>query len=459
MKRIENILYRNVNVIPMNTETILPAQDVYIDNGIIAKIEPAGKSAKQEKYTEIDGTGKYLMPALWDMHVHLFNDEFLDYLLSWGVTTVLNLWGFPQILKWKRQIASGERIGPDIYSSGPIIDSTNTYSGVTIAKTREEARQAVIDTKAAGYDFVKIYNNLTEEAYDEIAKACKELGMRLVGHLPNVHNPDYTGERRDYEIWQETIEHIVFLNEDNVEKIAASGIWYDPTFLVDDIPDGNFDVIDDKWWAVINTLRPGIRDFYWKLISLGHDDTKPEGFQKTVRRDQDYYGRVFREFISKGGRWMLGTDSGFANVVPGYSVHQELGYVVGHGITNYQALRAATLSGTEFLGVGSHLGSVEVGKEAQLLLLNNNPLTDIRNTLDIASLLKRDEYFTAQDLQGIRDAAYSRPESSVECALLEDKYKGVQAMLYYMPKDKQNSPSAELLRKYLQSNPEQAKQV
>ena len=413
MKHVEHVLYRNVNVLPINTDAILPARDVYVDNGIITKIALAEKTIGQGQSLEVDGTNKYLMPALWDMHVHLFNDEFMDYLLSWGVTTVVNLWGFPKVLKWRRQVAAGRRIGPDIYTSGPIIDSLPTYPMITIAKTPEEARQAVVDTKKAGYDFVKIYNNLTEDVYKEVYTACKELGIRLVGHLPNVHNSDYTGENRDYEIWQETIEHILFLNDNSVARAAASGVWLDPTFLVEEI---HKDGIDTETRHVIDGLRPGIRDFYWKTITQLHKKPR-EGAQKTVRREAAYSGRMLREYTSKGGRWMIGTDSGFSNVVPGYSLHRELECVVKHGLTPYQALRASTLAGAEFLGLDARHGSVEEGKEAQLLLLNKNPLADIRNTLDIASLLKRDQYYTAKNLQDIRLKAHDRRELSVDSTL------------------------------------------
>lgn len=250
---------KNANVISMVNDMIQNNMDVVIKDGYIVEVQ---NTTDEFNEYDIDCTGKYIIPALWDMHYHIFYADYLEYALSYGVTTVLNLHGYKEILKWRKQMEAGKRIGADIYTTGTIIDSMPDGLGLGFKEvyTREEARRAVIKCQEDGYDFIKIYNNLTPECYDEIAKTAKEIGIRVFGHLPNCINAHYTKENIDYEIKQETIEHLLFLNDNNVESAARQGVWLDPTFIVEKSFRG---IISDEAKEEFKYMRKGIRNFVW----------------------------------------------------------------------------------------------------------------------------------------------------------------------------------------------------
>lgn len=408
MKKTPALVLCNAAVIPIDRAGLLAGHDVVVRDGVIAELCPT-RGADAYDIPAVDCTGKFLLPALWDMHVHLFNDEFLDYTLAWGVTSVLNMWGFPQHLKWRREIESGRRLGPDLYTTGPIIDSLPTYPLIMLAQTPQQARQAVLDTKAAGYDFVKIYNNLTPDVYAAIGQAAAEAGIDVIGHLPNCANADYTGKDENYAIRQKSIEHILFLNDNNLDKIIRQGVWLDPTFMVERVfRDG-----PDAGMRAAAELRPMIRSVYWKALGGQHQRPR-EGAQKTVRKDLACYDDLFRRFLQRGGRVLLGTDSGFPGVVPGYALHEELSAAVEHGMTPADALRAATLGAAAFLGKEAVSGSVTVGKNAELLVLDGDPLADIRRTTNICALLKRDLFLDRAGLDRIKRRAKRRLPVAVE---------------------------------------------
>lgn len=409
LKPGEQIVFCNATVLPMDREALTHHDVVAQDGRITALVPTQGPDAYPDAVC-VDCTGRFLMPGLWDMHVHLFNDEFLDYTLSWGVTSVLNMWGFDKHLKWRRELEQGRRIGPDLFSTGPIIDSLPTYPLITVAATPEQARQAVLDAKAAGFDFVKLYNNLTPEVYAEVEKTAAEVGIDVIGHLPNCANSDYTGRREDYAIRQKTIEHILFVNDDNLDKIVAQGVWLDPTFIVEQVfRDGP----DPAAQSAADSLRPMIRTVYWRALGGQHKQPR-EGAQKSVRKELSYYDDIFRRFLQKGGKVLIGTDSGFPNVIPGYALHQELAACVAHGMSPADALRAATLDAAGFMGKAELGGSVTPGKNADLLVLTRDPRADIGATLDIHALLKRDRLFDSAGLESVRRRAKRRLPFAVE---------------------------------------------
>ncbi|MDR3275752.1 MAG: amidohydrolase family protein [Treponema sp.] len=423
----ERLVLHKGSVLPMDSDRVLGNTDVLIEGGRITAVQPGRPAGDYGDARLVDCRGRFIMPALTDMHVHLFNDEFLDYLLSWGVTTVLNMWGFPKILRWRDEVRAGKRLGPDIYSTGPIIDSLPTYPLISLARTREEARRAVLETKAAGYDFVKIYNNLSPEVYEEIAKTAAGAGIEVIGHLPNCVNADYTGEARgDYPLRQKTIEHALFLNEYNIDPAIKAGVWLDPTFVVEA-------AFRDEGYAlppeVLAELRPLIVKFYWRIVG-GQHKQPVEGRQKTVRKGIDYMGARFKDFAARGGKLLIGTDSGFPRVVPGYSMHQELAYIVAQGLSPYEALHRATAGAAGFLGRNGDAGTVAAGKSAELLVLDKNPLEDIRNTLSIHALVKREQFLSAQDLAAIRRRARRRSEFQVHTVFRPYMFKLPFIMLF-----------------------------
>lgn len=180
------VAFVHVNVVPMDHERVLTDQTIIVRDGRIQRIEPSARIKVPEGAIKIDGRGKYLMPGLADMHVHIWHEGDLLLYVTNGVTTVRNLFGDPKHLQWREQVKRGERLGPTIYSSGPITDGKPAFGpGSTVVSTPEEAARAVIEQKEAGYDGVKVFANLSPEAYNAILAAAKKHKVPVWGHVPS----------------------------------------------------------------------------------------------------------------------------------------------------------------------------------------------------------------------------------------------------------------------------------
>ncbi len=392
------LVLKNANVLPMNEEVVLPSRDIFIENGIITKII---KNDENTYENQVDLSGKFVMPALWDMHAHMMLANTPEYALAYGVTTVFNMYCLDNVPRWAKEIKEGKRIGADIYTTSIIVDGMEDGVGIgyDVVTTREEARACVIKQKELGHKFIKIYNNLTLECYEEIKKTADEIGLRVVGHLPNCVNSDYTHEIKDYPIYQETVEHGLFLNENNVEKLAKSGVYVDPTIVTER---AFRMLVEDETWAELDKYySPFIRKRIWEPAKKSHAGPQ-EGKVKTKRKDMDTVNEMFRRFVASGGKVLLGTDMGTPYTLPGFSTHEELRLIKETGgMTEYQAIRCGTVEAAKFLEVDD-CGTVEEGKQAQLLIMNSNPLDDIRNSRDIFAVIKRTEYYDEAGLEKLK---------------------------------------------------------
>lgn len=175
----------NVNLVPMASETILEGMTVIVKDNLIDKIGKTSKVKIPKGAVEIDGTGKYLMPGLADMHVHTWSENDLLLYVANGITTVRDMWGSPQHLKWKDMIAKGELMGPSLITAGPLLDGPDpNWEGSIVIETPEQAAKEIAAQKEAGYDFIKIYNKLSKEAFDAIIHSAKEHDIPVAGHVP-----------------------------------------------------------------------------------------------------------------------------------------------------------------------------------------------------------------------------------------------------------------------------------
>ena len=184
-KQVRRVLFRQANVIPMTEERVLQGQDVLIEDGVIKAI--SSRHLKADSGTQvIEARGKFLIPGLCDMHIHTdFGDEQqLRLYVTQGVTTVLDLRGSDRDLNWRKQIATGELLGPTLYLSGPILDGDPKRTDHVFVKDREAAVAIVKQQAQAGYDFLKPYSNLSPESYDAIVEEARRQHIRLVGHVP-----------------------------------------------------------------------------------------------------------------------------------------------------------------------------------------------------------------------------------------------------------------------------------
>ncbi|ABW20302.1 amidohydrolase family protein [Alkaliphilus oremlandii] len=376
------IVFQNVNLITMTEDKVLENQSVVIKDGLIAEIGEFKKVAIPEEAQIIEGEGKYLMPGLVDMHVHLWRytgDEKL-YLAN-GITSIQNMWGSPDHLRL-RDFNNKRFQGLRIFTTGPLMDGPNPiWPGSKILETSEEARKAVISVQENKYDAVKVYELLNGEVYEEIMKTAKEIGIRVVGHVPRA-----VGIRRVLELGQSSIEHLSGYSLQNIENEAEmtveNNVWNTPTLTITHIFKEEHE-IEGLEYIVPETIT------MWQ-------DMKERAIDVF---DLEKRQQIVRTIHEKGGKLLAGTDANNPFIVPGFSLHNELEYLSGAGLTTYEVLKTATYNPAEFLGQLDKWGTVEEGKEADLILLSKNPLEDIKNTRSLEGTMVRGVWLSGESLQ------------------------------------------------------------
>lgn len=377
------IVFQNVNLITMTEDKVLENQSVVIKDGLIAGIGEFQTVAIPQGAQIIEGEGKYLMPGLVDMHVHLwlYKGEENLYLAN-GVTSIQNMWGRPEHLR-RKESNNRSLAGLRIFTTGPIMDgSTPIWIGSKVLKTPEEAKKAVISVQESGYDAVKVYELLTVEVYEEIMKTAKEIGIRVVGHVPRA-----VELRQSLELGQDSIEHLSGYRLENIENEAEmtveNNVWNTPTLALTQINKEEHEI-------------EGLEYMHPETVKMWQDTKQKGGYVRDLEKHQYIVGIIHE----KGGKLLAGTDANNPFVVPGFSLHSELEYLAGAGLTPYEVLRTATYNPAEFLGQLDQLGTVEEGKAADLILLSKNPLEDIKNTRTLEGTMVRGIWLTSEDLQG-----------------------------------------------------------
>ena len=413
------VAFVHAAVVPMDRERILSDHTVIVVNGRIAVLGPASKVKIPRGAQWIDARGRYLLPALSDMHVHVEGESwnallspearaasktapFEDFLFPYvanGVTTVQVLSGTQELLPVRGQIAAGELLAPRLILA-KMIDGPDKAWPQPISswvKTAEEARDATIQAKADGYDKMKVYSFLTKETYDAVIATAKEQHMDVIGHIPYALSVEYvvdagqkmiahTEEVAKHADGDYSPERISYF----AGRIADAGVWMTPTLvttrrIIEEVSDRDelFSRPEAKY-----VRHPMQRDI-WKFIANMYQEIPPDA-QTKIRDDFEKFQRPFTKvFHDKGGQLMTGTDSLMPRLVPGFALHQELHELVDVGLTPYQALRTSTTIPYEYLGESSEAGTIEVGKRSDLLLVEANPLEDVSAASKIAGVMMR----------------------------------------------------------------------
>ncbi len=422
------VAFINVNVIPMDAERVLAAQTVVVRDGRIVEIGPADRVVVPDGALKVNAAGKYLTPGLADMHVHLqgyddaSNNAMLQLFVATGVTTVLNLYGMPGHLDMRERVARGELFGPTIFTSGPFIsDAPHTMP------TPEEAERAVIEQKRAGYDIIKIHGDFSAEAFRRLFAAARKEKMRVIGHAPRnlgamamveqrqdavAHSEEYlysyfyfNTNRPPRDADEETRRRFLGEQEKRIPEIARAtaeaGTWVVANLSA-------YKTIGQQASDISSVLaRPEMKYVPPRIFV----NWMPDNNTYVKRFNDDYsrwilranYGlleKLVRGFRDAGARLLAGTDAPIPSIVPGYSIHDELQYLVEAGLTPYEALRAATSNAAEFLGVTDG-GTIAPGKRADLVLMESNPLEEITSTRRIAGVMARGRWLDGDDLQNM----------------------------------------------------------
>lgn len=410
-------LITNVNVVDVESGEINANQSVAISGEKITAIY-AEKVNAGDSTTVIDGTGKYLIPGLWDMHTH-YNSlarPFTPLMIANGVIGLREMWGTPDTIKsLRRQIADGEMLGPEIYSAGSIIDGTPPiWPGSSGVENAEKAIEEVRKQVAQGMDFLKVYSLLSRESYFAIVEEAKKNNIPFAGHIP-----ESITMWEAMEAGQQSVEHLYRILEactskpeefesdyadkgfsspeksdflvDTFDKeifdslavvLANSDTWLSPTLVVL----RNISNLDDSTFREDprNIYIPSFFDAFWQR---GASRSK-EHFE-AARKKFDLHLSLMGDFEKAGVKILAGTDYPNPYCYPGFSLHDELELMVQGGMTVEGALKTATINAALFTGKEAEFGTVDEGKVASLVLLNDNPLTDIINVRKIESVFLR----------------------------------------------------------------------
>ncbi len=436
--RGEVLALRGVTVIPMQGERLLPDQVVLISGGRIQALGARGSLPIPQGARVVEAQGLYLLPGLTDMHAHLWHspDDLLLYLAN-GVTTIRNMggnespwWkphrGVRSHLALRESIRRGDLLAPHLFTTSPLLEDphspffphfSDNWRGV---ETPVQARRAVDEFRARGYDAVKIYVSLNEETYLAVVAAARQAGLPVVGHVPDSRPLNLILQNGE----MHTIEHLSgYVSPYAGSRLppgqaapyarltAQSGVWNTPMLVV--------------WHTMLPPeLRPQLdsrpemryvhrhvhADWEYDEEELDAQVAGDPRFHYPDDMVQPFYDMVLA--LQQAGAGLLtGTDAGSEGVIPGFSLHEELGYLVEAGLTPYQALRAATVNAALALGQADS-GIVAPGMRADLLLLEANPLEDIANTRRIAAVVLDGVYLSRADLDALLEqvaAAYGNP--------------------------------------------------
>jgi tetratricopeptide (TPR) repeat protein len=399
------VVFSHVNVIPMNRDGVLQDQTVVVKDGRIVAVGAAGATAVPAGATKINARGQYLMPGLTDAHVHLETPiEFPLYLAN-GVTTVFNLSGRPAHLLWRRKIASGEMVGPTIFTTGPIFER---------AHKPEEAVRMVDEQAGLGYDAVKIYNQVSKEEYPALIAEAKRRNLLLMGHV--ARGPEFEAtlaagqsiahlEEFTYTFFNPQHDdhnsHIVYDESkipEAVKLTAASGVFVTPTLstyatIVQQATDldqflKNVDLRYDPPWTQAS-LQPAANRY-----KNGFD---PPSYPR-IRTALAFQRKLVKALADAGVPLLCGTDASDVGPVAGFGIHEELRELVNDGLTPFQALETATVNAARYFRRTEEFGTVEPGKRADLVLLRANPLADIGNTRTVVGVMVRGRWLKNREL-------------------------------------------------------------
>jgi cytosine/adenosine deaminase-related metal-dependent hydrolase len=375
------IVFINVTVIPMTSDAVLTKQVVIVDDGRIVAVGKEGEVVIPSDAQRIDGEGGYLLPGLIDLHVHVSQPDDLSLYVVNGVTTVFNLSGDESTLDLRK----GARLMPRLFTTGKQLVGVQTAAN---------AKQIVDDEAAAGYDGIKIYNDISLDALGALIAEAHAKGMLAVGHIPrNLRWQDMLAARPDAIAHAEEFLYSPVLDGDDTKIVAGmkeGGIALITTLIAYDRIGrqvGDLEAELDRGES--RYVNPAIRRMWDRAHNHYMRDFKPArvpNFRRLLR----FQKQLIKELDDGGVPILLGTDAGGVPfVIPGFSAIDELRELVSAGLTPYHALQGATIGAARLLRKDAELGTIEPGKSADLLLVRGNPLTDIENIALRAGVMVR----------------------------------------------------------------------
>ncbi len=454
-----------VSVIDPVRGNVAAGRTIVINAGRVTVVGPAESVDVPAGAMRVDGNGLFAMPSLWDMHTHVYAvSPLLDMPLyiAYGVTNVRDMQGCPKRgdpfiacaadkQRWTQEAIQGKRVGPRIVEStsfmanGPgMLERLRGVPSFFGTATPEEAREFVRHQKAQGIDAIKVYDRLPRTAYFALVAEATTQGLDVVGHRPlgvSAIEASNAGQRSveharvflqeafpgsaalraaaERGVWVEdrrrmVDEHDPVAAQDIFDTFVANGTWYVPTHLTRWV-DAYADDAAVREDSLLRYLHPLMK---WQWL---------EDVDATVARDTSQGARrAYRDFYRKGLELTrvahaagVGVLTGTDYIVAGADVHRELQQLVSAGLTPLEALRTATVNPARYMNAVADYGTIEAGAVADLIVLDANPLLDIRNTQRIRAVVFNGNLYDRAALDGLHTAVLRRARSwSVGCRIL-----------------------------------------
>ncbi|BDS10286.1 amidohydrolase family protein [Aureispira anguillae] len=395
---LQRLLIEDVNVIPMHIHTVLEHKDVVIENGEITQVRPhTDQDTSTYNLGRIDGRNKFLVPSFSDAHVHLPEQEdlahfFLMNIMN-GVTSLRSMRGAP----WHLEIDQQAEFTPKLYLSSPPIHRSDSISP-------RKAEQLIANYQKAGFDFVKILSVKDQNTFDYLAGASKKYNFPLAGHCPSNISIFSLSNSNTFQ----SIEHLSgFFSLPDIESIKIAidrtinaQIYHCPT--LDWYYTGQVKESDLRKRAGVAFLPKKWINKWEEKIAAHLAESTAEGQEKERKISKQrfdtrllYLGFIYRQ----GGLLLLSSDASGIYGIPGYGIHTEMQHYAQAKISNYDILKSTCYNLSAMFGEQHTWGTIKAGVYSDLVLLNSNPLDDIKNTTDIQGIIFKGKYYLQDDLK------------------------------------------------------------
>ena len=426
----QSIAITHVSVIDGDAPRPRTDQTVVIEGNRIVRVAKSGSVAVPAGARVVDGRGKFLVPGFWDMHVHTAisgGRDMMPLYVANGVTGVRDMAGDWDTLKtWRSEIGRGQLVGPRMIVSGPYLEGGDVPIPHVLARNAAEAAAGVDSLIALGVDFIKVHTQLDAETYFAIARRARERGVVFAGHVPRA-----VGAAAASDSGQKSIEHLLGIPAectpaDSVAleprypvqgaigrcssrdlapmyaKFVRNGTYVTPTFTAQ---------VEVAVWptravpgdSLAHYLPKSVREYVAQIFPM--PDSIPPNADSVGRAMLEKRLRQVAAMQRAGVHILTGTDAPLRNSPPGFGLHEELTLLARGGMPPFEVLRSATFEPARYFGMLDSLGTVDTGKLADLVLLDANPLQDIRNTRRIAAVVANGRLYAGAERERLLHTA------------------------------------------------------
>lgn len=410
--KMKNVAITNGRILDTKTGGLSSEKTVLINHGYITDIVETNTEISKE-YSIIDASNKVLMHGLSDMHTHIFDRAELIQYLSYGVTHVRNMMGFPSHLDWRSEVENNLLSGSRLITAGPTLNGTQKTSPLHYnLQTAEEAYEAVGKIKEAGYDFIKVYDGLSKDQLEAIARASKEHDLTFSGHPIRALSNEYI-----LETGYLTIEHVEELFQGMldfkfdtlkaVELVKRLKESKTPITVTLSAYNHLYRTVLEKETFLktlpVEQINPFLRTLGERSLNEWKNPTQ-SGYEWTMEK------YAFMEYLvllldQEGVPILLGTDTGPNLTVPGWSIHEEIELMQGLGISNLKIIQSGTIQAVSILNHRSFTGTIQKGSVANILILDENPIDNMKTLILPRGLMLEGFYYNRSALLEMREYA------------------------------------------------------